>query len=974
MPDLQVEDFDAYFRAVHGDDPFKWQTRLLREVVRERRWPLTLDLPTGSGKTAAIDVALFHLAIDRGASAPRRIVLVVDRRTVVDQAFERANKIVRALTESSEPVVRRVAERLQGLVAGGDACAPLAAAQLRGGMPRDDSWARRPDQPLVAVSTVDQVGSRLLFRGYGVGEGMRSVHAGLLAQDTLILLDEVHLSEPFRATLESVAHYRERSQIRLPNRWQVVAMSATPREEKRDERRFALDETDERDERLMVRLRASKPVQLVPEVKVSGLAATKHRTFAAVCAEHAARFAEPGKCVGVVVNRVDSAREIYALLRTRFSSGVYLVTGRMRPLDRTIRDKKVGALVSSARQRNSHDEPVIVVATQCIEAGADFDFDALVTECASLDALRQRFGRLNRRGEINDARAVVLARSDSLAKDDPDPVYGTALPDTWTWLKETQRDFGVLAMNEALAKEEGERRLKLFAPLGRAPVMLPAHLDAWSQTRPEPFPDPDVSLWLHGVDQESPPEVQLVWRADITEGLLHAAITDDAKAALAARIEVCAPTGLEAVSLPIHAVRAWLAGEVPAEVADVERTLPSEDTKEVGTPRPAVCWRDGDATVVSFSKIRPGDTLVVPSEYGGLTDGTWDPSSNTEVADLGHIARWQQTRRPVLRVIDKLLSPELPTAIDVGTLGEAEDREAAADWLSRALEALESSEVARSSPLKEAIESLEASKYSVVRLDPVPRDGPPIARGYLVLVGRRRVYDDGASGWAEDDGSSLTGVAVALSDHMRGVEMWARRFASNCGLPPSVAEDIALAARWHDAGKADIRFQRMLRGANAFRAEGGDEPLAKSATLAGDRAARRKAQKLSGYPAGARHELSSVALLDKQGSLLARAGDRELVLHLVASHHGWCRPFAPVAHDAEPVEIALQIEGTEIRVRSDHRLERLDSGVSDRFWLLTERYGWYGLAWLEAILRLADHRESEAEQSKDWRPNAEVPQ
>ncbi len=806
---------------------------------------------------------------------------------------------------------------------------------------------------------------------------MRSVHAGLLGQDTLFLLDEVHLSEPFRATLESLAHYRECSQSGLPNRWQVVAMSATPREKARDGGRFSLDESDEDDKHLMVRLRASKPVQLVPEVRVSGLAATKHRTFAAACADQVARFTESAKRVGVVVNRVDSAREIYALLRARLSTRVYLVTGRMRPLDRTIRDEEVSALVSSALRRDSHDDPVIVVATQCIEAGADFDFDALVTECASLDALRQRFGRLNRRGEIDGARAVVLARSDSLAKDDPDPVYGAALPDTWTWLKEAPRDFGVLAMNEALAKEEDERRLKLFAPSGRAPVMLPAHLDAWSQTRPEPYPDPDVSLWLHGVDQESSPEVQLVWRADITEALLHAATTGEAqreaKAALAARVEACAPTGLEALSLPIYAVRAWLAGEVPAEVADVERTLLPEDTKEIRTPRPAVCWSDGDATVVSFDEIRPGDTLVVPSEYGGLTDGTWDPSSTTEVADLGHLARWQQTRRPVLRLIDKLLSPELPCAVDVATLGEADDRETAAEWLDRASEALESCEVPRPSPLKEIIGSFGTSKYSVVRLDPVPRDGPTVAPGYLVLVGRRRVLDDGSSGWAEDDGSSLTGVAVPLSDHMRGVEMWARRFASNCGLPLAVAEDIALAARWHDAGKADIRFQRMLRGANAFRADGGDEPLAKSAIPVGDQAARKRAQEVSGYPRGARHELSSVALLDKQGALLVRAGDRELVLHLVASHHGWCRPFAPAAPDPEPVEISLQIEGKEICVRSDHRLERLDSGVSDRFWLLTERYGWYGLAWLEAILRLADHRESEAEQSKGWRPNAEAP-
>src|SRR5579883_2051398 len=148
MADLATSDFTAYFEAVHGSSPFPWQRRLLEQVEREGRWPSLLDLPTGAGKTAAIDVALFHLALDaaRPAAArraPRRIVMVVDRRTVVDQAFERAQRVARSLSDATDGVLSTVRERLRLL---SDAEAPLACAQLRGGMPRDDSWARRPDQ------------------------------------------------------------------------------------------------------------------------------------------------------------------------------------------------------------------------------------------------------------------------------------------------------------------------------------------------------------------------------------------------------------------------------------------------------------------------------------------------------------------------------------------------------------------------------------------------------------------------------------------------------------------------------------------------------------------------------------------------------------------------------------------------------------------------------------------------------------
>jgi CRISPR-associated endonuclease/helicase Cas3 len=97
--------------------------------------------------------------------------------------------------------------------------------------------------------------------------------------------------------------------------------------------------------------------------------------------------------------------------------------------------------------------------------------------------------------------------------------------------------------------------------------------------------------------------------------------------------------------------------------------------------------------------------------------------------------------------------------------------------------------------------------------------------------------------------------------------------------------------------------------------------------------------------------------------------DHDLLVHLIAMHHGYGRPLAPVVFDeASEERLALWLPAGEEQIEvpgSDRRCwpppHRLDSGVPERFWRLVRRYGWWGLAWLEAIFVLADHRTSEVE-------------
>ena len=230
MSGLSIADFPRVFASIHGHPPFEWQKRLLQEVD-EKGWPSCVAAPTGAGKTAVLDIALFHLALElsRGARprrAPTRIVFAVDRRLIVDQAFERAKKIGKQLTEPQDDLLKRLAGVLGS---------PLYVEEIRGGIPREDDWARTPVQPTILCTTVDQLGSRLLFRGYGVSESMAPVHAGLLGQDALILLDEAHLSAAFEQTLGFLSSRRNPAKppgadLAIVTPWAVCTLTATPRD------------------------------------------------------------------------------------------------------------------------------------------------------------------------------------------------------------------------------------------------------------------------------------------------------------------------------------------------------------------------------------------------------------------------------------------------------------------------------------------------------------------------------------------------------------------------------------------------------------------------------------------------------------------------------------------------------------------------------------------------------------------------
>ncbi len=972
---LSVDDFDAFHVAVHGKDKraFDWQNRLLRQIVDERAWPRVLDLPTGAGKTTCIDIALFALALDAHEPTkrwcPRRIAMVVDRRIVVDQVAERGRKLLRALIDkTTEPVVREVSDRLRSLSKRAEE--PIGVFTLRGGMPKDDGWARTPDQPLVLASTVDQLGSRLLIQGYGVSKGMKPVHAGLLGNDLLLLLDEVHLSQPFAETLDALDSLRKRFSGTSPvsPRFHHVFLSATPGPSAEEPFRLNEDETS-RDSALGPRLHAPKRARLREEADRAAVEKA--------CVNEAHKLIERHDVVAIVVNRVASASTVVRQLRETLGAQVEvaLLTGRMRPLDRDDVLRSLRPRIMTGRDRASAEKKLIVVGTQCIEAGADFDFDALVTEAASFDALRQRFGRVDRLGLYQKAEGVIV--HDKSANDDP--VYGQATFKTTAWLKKglakktKDVDFGVLAVPLPSSEELKD----LVAPKDNAPVLLPAYLDLWMQTSPAPVIVPDVSLWLHG-PKSGPSDVQVVWRMDLSDDDLEKAF--NAKEGDAARerpttiVAAVRPSSLEAMSVPFAGARRWLSGDTGGDIAiaDVEGVAADDDEPRTGrfqlsTDRFALRWDGEDSEVISPDKLRPGDTIVVPATRGGIRDGCFEPSASATVLDLAERAALFGRGQPVIRLQAEVLA-QLDLSLPVDDLQETRN----------SLEML----AERAEPTswrKLWLANLARSKGSIV----VDAEEP-----WTVLQGRRigaetlrallhaeDTAEDGVELTTDDDDSFHAGRSVPLSEHSADVEHFARDYAEKV-LPKELIEDLALAGWLHDVGKADKRFQILLRGGSEIAFFKDETPWAKSGMLPGAKGAHRIAQRKSKYPKQlsgkvARHEAQSVAMLERHLEIVkAKAHDVDLVLHLVASHHGYCRPFAPVVIDDEPVEVVLPNHKSETfgaidfgATSSKHEMHRLDARLADRFWRLVEKYGWMELCWIEAILRLADHRASEMEQT-----------
>lgn len=853
--------FDAAFGSATGFAPMPWQ-RLLFERLIQARIPTSCHIPTGLGKTSVISIWLLAIA-RKHAALPRRLAYVVNRRTVVDQATREVERLRKAIIE--KPELQNVAAALASL-ASRPTAQPLAISTLRGAFADNAEWRSDPARPAVVVGTVDMIGSRLLFSGYGRGFKTRPLDAGFLGQDTLLVHDEAHLEPAFQELI--VAIEAEQRRCRDFRRLQVMELTATSRG---GGRQFELTDADRKNAEVCKRIQARKRIAFHPT--------NTEKETATVVARQTLVHKDSESAILVFLRRLDHARDVAKKLREA-KAAVQLLTGTLRGLERDAlaRTDPIFARFMPKPAVDPRSGTVFLVCTSAGEVGIDISADHMVCDLTPFDSMAQRLGRVNRFGTGDASIDIVYP-----AAFDPKDKLGVARERTLRLLRKLPNvDGSHDGSPDALSRLPAEEKLAAFTP---SPAVRPATdilFDAWVLTSVrERVPGrPPVADWLHGIADWRPPETFVAWREEV-EWLSHALVDRYPLDEL-----------LEDYPLKPHELLHDATTRVSKQLETIAARCPDLPAWVVGG--------DGEVRRFLLSKLvetnRQGEpfldlancTVVLPPSAGGLQDGmlsgeiAFDEAQRApyDVADEWKDEQGEPRRRRIWDDAEPVSGMRLVRAIDVRP---------------------------------EAGEEAE-------------EDQTPAPRYWRWFVRPRS---------ADDVGSQTALQRQELGFHLQSAKDFAAAIADKLGLKHPESTAVALAAQWHDVGKRRAVWQYSIRNGDYPR-----QTLAKSG-------GKMWPLDLGGY----RHEFGSLLDLAAMTEFVGLDAEvRELILHLVAAHHGRARPHFP------PDEVFDH-------ERPDTEALTIAAEVPRRFARLQRKYGRWGLAYLESIVRSADVMASEAVES-----------
>jgi CRISPR-associated endonuclease/helicase Cas3 len=965
---MAVQIFDRQFAASTGFKPLSWQRRLFERLVKGDL-PSALDFPTGLGKTSVM--AIWLIARAQGARLPRRLVYVVDRRAVVDQATDEAEKLRKALEgkaehfdgldESTRAQAKQTAAELKKRLGFNDK-RKLSISTLRGAHVDNREWLDDPAAPAIIVGTVDMIGSRLLFEGYGVSRKMRPFQAGLLGVDALIVLDEAHLVPSFAHLLHAIEQdislqpSGEGDRALLP-RFVFLPLSATQRDLGASEHGrapFRLEDEDwKTDDVAKRRLEAKKRLRLEPLAEkdpdkqlaeTAWALATKDGKFYRVAVFCDRR---DKKDDGAGPSAQGIKEEIERLAKGDRKAGrpevkihpVELLVGARRVHERETAAGRLRAL-GFIGEKKPTEKPAVLVATSAGEVGVDIDADHMVADLVAWERMVQRLGRVNRRGQ-GDAEIKAFWREPSI-KDAKAPTETEArssiafaskavienlpqIDDTFDASPGALRQLPERAREDAALKARID---KATTPEPLRPALSRALVDAWSMTSLETHTGrPDVAPWLRGWVEE-PPQTTIVWRT-------HLPIRVDAggspilpgKMEIEDFFEAAPPHESEKLETETYRVVIWLQ-ERGRALLKCKRRPPGEGVEDEDTDSEASTANDIDAeepteqTAPQARKSQRDDIVVLILSSNGAYAGRYT---------LGDLAR-ERKGKAKDEFHDELIGKVLIVDVCLGGLrgglldAASDDPIEAADdiekWSKEAQFRVRRI-IARPDGASLPERQEDGWRFEddfVLRRD---GEGTPLER--LVV----EHFRDAAQ---KEDARSIS-KPQELAAHQEWARREMLRIAEGVGLSSVAANALAVGAGLHDEGKKAQRWQRAFKAPLAKDEHGAYKVFAKTRGPI-DQAI------LSGY----RHEFGSLPYVEASAEFKALLVDwRELVLHLVAAHHGRARPV-------------IETRGCEDGPPS--LLEDRARAIALRFARLQKRWGPWGLAWWEALMRAADQQAS----------------
>ncbi|MCB1228409.1 MAG: type I-U CRISPR-associated helicase/endonuclease Cas3 [Verrucomicrobiales bacterium] len=880
--------FPITFEQLTGSRPFPWQEALFDRIINGDAMPPVADIPTGLGKTSVVAIWLIAL-LSKPAEVPKRLVYVVNRRTVVDQTTEEVNRIRQRLTELPE-----LLEHLRKMCAV-SAEMPLALSTLRGQFADNREWCADPARPAVIVGTVDMIGSGLLFSRFTCGFKTRPHHAAFLGQDALLVHDEAHLEPAFQNLLDSIVGEQNKSSEAKP--LHVLQLTATARN---SGEAFTLTPADEEHETVSQRLHAKKHLKLISiEDEKPALLASKLSELA--LAKHAS-----GRAILIFARTLDAVQKVASTLQKEKLPHEVL-TGTMRGLERDGLIKKPilsRFLPPSSRPADSsqpHEGTCYLIATSAGEVGANLSGDDLICDLSTYESMAQRLGRVNRFGKLTDTVVEVIHPA-SFKNTDPDDAkfdpMEAARERTLALLCQLSKD----ASPAALRKLDAAERAQAFSP---PPTIRPATdilFDTWAMTSiREPLPGrPPIAPYLHGETEWQPPETHVAWRSEVE-------IITDALAKFYDPEELLSEYPLkphELLRSPSYRVRNELSQMVKrignAKASELHPWLVSNEGK-VSRSHSLADLADKDNEAL----LQDATLLLAPAHgglSGGLLEGKAPPPDEADVLDVSAI---NDAEDKPTRVRKRSAFDEVPEEFSKFNLR-----------------------------LKLTIDTLIAAED----LSESEEDEP---QRYWLWLEAKKAFGADATG---------STTAVTLEKHVADVVGHARNIAAKLGLSESLSRCIILAAQIHDLGKRRTHWQQGIGNydkAECF-AKSGKHPFTgkKLKPRPGLDPYRHEFGSLLDVLAPSQHQEADKDLLHAFTAMTDE--EKDIVLHLVAAHHGRARPHFPMSPADETFDPGSDFEDT----------QKAAAEVPQRFARLQHRFGRWGLAYLESLLRAADYAAS----------------